>query len=185
VDGYAEDTTKRGQPLGGYVIVVDTMYTFEYKRRMGRRDEPKPDPKLDAKLDDEEERKASVIHTRIPEALDTEIRRRASSLGLSVSNLVRNVLLNTFGLVESVLVDSADVVARSARARERGAAAAVLAWQEVTLNLNALCDRCNAILPRGARAAIAVTDGPASRTFRCLACVKELADDRSEPDDAE
>ncbi len=151
---------------------------------MGRKDEK--DPKTEARPEngDEEDRKASVIHTRIPEALDSEIRRRASSLGLSVSNLVRNVLLNTFGLVESVIVDGADV-ARSARAREKPPAPTVLAWQDVTLNLNALCDRCNAILARGTRAAIAVTDGPAPRTFRCLACVKELADDRNEPDDAE
>ncbi|HKA86394.1 MAG TPA: hypothetical protein VKE22_01975 [Haliangiales bacterium] len=135
---------------------------------MGRKDE------------DDEDRKASVIHTRIPEALENEIRRRASSLGLSVSNLVRNVLLNTFGLVESVIIDSADV-ARSARSRDKPSPS-VLAWHEVTLNLNALCDRCNAILARGGRAAIAVTDGPAPRTFRCLACVKELADERHEPD---
>ena len=158
------------------MIVVDTMYTSEYKHGMGRRDE-RDDPA------DDEERKASVIHTRVPEALEGEIRRRASSLGLSVSNLVRNVLLNTFGLVESVIVDGT-VVARSARGRDRPSTPSVLAWQDVTLNLNAVCDRCNAILPRGTRAAIAVTDGSAPRPFRCPACVKELADDRDESESA-
>ena len=44
-------------------------------------------------------RKERVIHTRVPESLDDEIKRRATGLGLSVSNLVRNVLQHTFGLV--------------------------------------------------------------------------------------
>jgi hypothetical protein len=135
--------------------------------------------------DDEDDRKASVIHTRIPESLEAEIRKRAASLGLSVSNLVRNVLLNTFGLVESVIVDGADV-ARSARALGKpvpprnDAPPTVLAWQEVTLALNALCDRCNAVLARGERAAIAVTDAPGPRIFRCLVCVVELPHDPNE-----
>jgi len=135
-------------------------------------------------MGEEDDRKASVIHTRIPESLEAEIRKRAASLGLSVSNLVRNVLLNTFGLVESVIVDSADV-ARSARALgkpvpPRSEGPPVLAWQEVTLNLNALCERCNAILPRGERAAIAVTDAPGPRIFRCLACLLEISHDTDE-----
>src|SRR2546427_8147322 len=63
---------------------------------------------------DEKEKKEKVIHTRISESLDEEIRRRAGRLGLSVSNLVRNVLLNTFGLVEDIVADSASI-ARSAQ----------------------------------------------------------------------
>jgi hypothetical protein len=135
--------------------------------------------------DEEDDRKASVIHTRIPESLEAEIRKRAASLGLSVSNLVRNVLLNSFGLVESVIVDGADV-ARSARALGKpvpardDAPAPVLAWQEVTLAKNALCDRCNAVLARGERAAIAVTDAPSPRIFRCLVCLVEISDDPHE-----
>ena len=63
---------------------------------------------------DERELKEKVLHARISETLDQELRTKAASLGLSVSNLVRNILLNTFGLVEDVLSDSASI-ARSAR----------------------------------------------------------------------
>jgi RNase P subunit RPR2 len=52
----------------------------------------------------------------------------------------------------------------------------VLGWQEALLELNAVCDRCNAILARGTRAAIAVTEGAGPRPIRCLACLKEVTD---------
>ena len=47
----------------------------------------------------EQEKKEKVIHTRISESLDEEVRKHAAGLGVSVSNLVRNILLDTFGLV--------------------------------------------------------------------------------------
>jgi hypothetical protein len=42
--------------------------------------------------------KDRVLQARIPEQLDEELRDRAEQLGLSVSTIVRNVLLNTFDL---------------------------------------------------------------------------------------
>jgi len=142
---------------------------------------------MSAPPSDRDERKERVIHARVPESLDDEIRRRAGSLGLSVSNLVRNVLQNAFGLVEDIVADSAEI-ARSARhvhgprAGEgrgpRGAPAGaggatparVLGWQSARLAVNAVCDACNAILPRGAEAAIGVVTGGATPPIRCPAC---------------
>lgn len=141
----------------------------------------------------DEERKEKVIHTRVSEGLEEEIRERAARLGVSVSNLVRNVLQNTFGLVEDVVADAASI-SRSARGEGRsgadghraerdgsggGRSAAperpgrVLGWQEAVLSVNALCAACNAILPRGTRAAIAVVEGNAPRDIRCLSCIDE------------
>lgn len=136
----------------------------------------------------DDDRKEKVIHTRVSEGLEEEIRERAARLGMSVSNLVRNVLQNTFGLVEDVVADAAHI-SRSARgdrrATERSARAAaaphaepapnpILGWQEALLSVNAVCAGCNAILPRGTRAAIAVVDGPGSRPIRCLPCMEEV-----------
>jgi hypothetical protein len=133
-----------------------------------------------------DDKKARVLHTRIPESLEEEIKKRAGTLGISVSNLVRNVLNNTFGLVEDIVADSAEL-ARRARgeapaAAERRApdvkvavveerAPRVLGWQEVVLNLNAVCERCNTILKKGTAAMIGVTDGPGARPIVCPACV--------------
>jgi hypothetical protein len=135
--------------------------------------------------DAKDDRKERVIHTRVPEHLDDEIKRRAGRLGLSVSNLVRNVLQNAFGLVEDIVLDSAEI-ARSARsdasALGRGGAhpapaGRVLGWQSALLNVNAVCERCNTILAKGSEAAIAVVDGAGPRPIRCSACLKELKDD--------
>jgi hypothetical protein len=125
---------------------------------------------------EDDEKKKRVIHTRVPESLDRELKAKASNLGVSVSNLVRNVLLNAFGLVEGIVTDSARV-AESARAwpeAEAGQDEAVIGWQELVLNLNAVCAQCNEVLVRGTRAAIAVTHGDIVRPVLCLTCLKEL-----------
>jgi|GEM_PF-517539 len=135
-------------------------------------------------------RKERVIHTRVPESLDQELKERANALGVSVSNLVRNALNHTFGLVEDIIGDTSDV-ARAAKgdgspapAAAAAAAAApapaaeptVFGWQTCRLAMNALCDTCNDILPKGTEAAVAVTNIPARRPVAlCLTCLeKEL-----------
>jgi hypothetical protein len=125
-------------------------------------------------------RKERVIHTRVPESLDEEIKRRATGLGLSVSNLVRNVLENSIGLVEDIVNDSTRL-ARSARGEPAGSPAVrasrghnegtVLGWQVAKLNVNAVCDRCNAMLPKGTQAGIGVIEGTGPRPFRCEGCL--------------
>jgi len=141
------------------------------------------------------EKNERVIHTRVPERLEAELKGRAEALGVSVSNLVRNVLNNTFGLVEEIVADSARLaetarstfrapaapppaawpdIAHGGRAPSRAAATDVIGWQELILGKNAVCDRCNTILPRGQDAAIAIVDGPGPRPILCLACLEEL-----------
>ena len=63
---------------------------------------------------EEPEKKERVIHTRVPESLEAELRERAQDLGICVSNLVRNVLGHAFGLVGDVVADS-HAIARAAR----------------------------------------------------------------------
>src|SRR5437870_10213661 len=95
----------------------------------------------------EDEKKEKVIHTRVPESLETHLRQRAEDLGISVSNLVRNVLGHAFGLVGGVAAD-AHAVARAARGGAPKPAPAssiddVLGWQPLVLGKNAVCARCN------------------------------------------
>lgn len=130
-------------------------------RRGKRPDDEAPEP------GDEEspERKERVIHTRVPESLETQLRQRAQDLGISVSNLVRNVLGHTFGLVGDVVADS-HAIAKAARGGDKKPAPPappdpasiddVLGWQPIVLGKNAICTRCNAILPKGKDAAVGV-----------------------------
>jgi hypothetical protein len=141
------------------------------------------------------EKKERVIHTRVPERLDAQLRKRAEDLGISVSNLVRNVLGHAFGLVGDVVADS-HAIARAARGDAAKAAPQsppqpqqqpaqpqqpalqpqpasfddVLGWQPIVLGKNAVCVRCNAILPRGTDAAV----GLGTTLVACLACLEEL-----------
>jgi len=137
-----------------------------------------------------DERNERVLHTRVPQSLDRHLKRRARTLGMSVSTVVRHVLLNTFGLVEDIVTDGANValslaggdgIARGTRARGGGRtdaagddAGEILGWQEAVLNLNAVCGRCNAILRRGGRAAIGVRERPGPRAILCRRCLGAL-----------
>ena len=143
-------------------------------------------------MSDAPEPKEKILHARIPESLDKDLKAKAASLGMSVSNLVRHVLTNTLDLVEGVIVDSARIAASATelvgkdkalgiRAGAREAApppappdGTLLGWQELVLNLNALCDTCNTILPKGSRAFIGVVQGAGPRPTRCRGCVGEL-----------
>ena len=150
----------------------------------------------------EDRKKEKVLHTRITPDLEKQIRDEASSLGISVSNLVRNILTNTFDLVENIVTDSAEIT-RSARRRSVQAVAEkqtspapepdpaigqgqVLGWQEAILNLNAVCCECNDILKKGSRAAIAIIEGNGPRPSICLTCLKEIThESEHSPDDNE
>ena len=138
------------------------------------------------------ERKERVLHTRVPDSLDRHIKRRARNLGMSVSTVVRNVLLTTFGLVEDIVSDSTDIALavtghQEPARRGRGgppstpSASEVLGWQEAVLNLNAVCDRCNAILQKGSRAGIGVREQPGPPAIICPQCLAALSRSAAAP----
>lgn len=121
--------------------------------------------------------KDRVLQARIPEQLDEELRDRAEKLGLSVSTIVRNVLLHTFDLVEGVVIDSSQIAraltGRGTATPDLDTETAVIGWQEVILNKNGVCDKCNAILPLGQHAAIGLPTGPRA-TLLCMECLAAL-----------
>jgi len=140
--------------------------------------------------DDDPEQKDRVIHTRVPESLEAELRKRAQDLGMSVSNLVRNVLNHTFGLVGDVMADG-HAVARAVGAKKPTAPAPagvpavpvaaapaaiddVLAWQPMVLAKNAVCAKCNDLLPKGRDAALGLAEHGGGRVIVCARCFEEL-----------
>jgi hypothetical protein len=122
--------------------------------------------------------KDRVLQARIPEQLDEELRTRAEQLGLSVSTIVRNVLLHTFDLVEGVVTDSSQIARAltgwDAAPSDPDTESTVIGWQEAILNRNGVCEQCNVILPAGHRAAIGVPAGPRA-TLLCLECLSALS----------
>ena len=98
-----------------------------------------------------EERKDRVIQARVPEDLETTLKEAAEKRRMSVSHLIRNVLEDTFTLVDNIVADSSALVEQVSRDAKRVAASvrgdgessqantqqlldSVDAWQDVIVN---------------------------------------------------
>jgi NMD protein affecting ribosome stability and mRNA decay len=133
----------------------------------------------------EGERKDRLIQTRVDEDLDEVLRDAAKKQRLTVSQLIRNVLEDTFQLVEDVVVDAQTIgavvkrdalrVAAAARGEARDPLEGVDAWQEVVLGRDQTCARCRKPLARGESALMGVTADPTQpRPWLCPACGETL-----------
>jgi hypothetical protein len=161
------------------------------ERRRGRRGRtPLPD----------DERKDRLVQTRVDEGLDEALRDAAKQRRVTVSQLIRNVLEDTFVLVDNVVADAAALGAAVKRDAKRVADAArgvprevepeptvparrpkvrdpldvPDAWQEVFVGRDQLCARCGKALARGDRALMGITAEPGSPPWLCMPCAVEL-----------
>jgi predicted DNA-binding protein len=115
-----------------------------------------------------DERKDSIIQARVPEELSEQLQAEAKRKRVTVSQLIRHVLEDTFDLVDDVVATTrslGEVVKRDARriaesAKGQRAAAALVrepdarldtvdAWQEVIANREVECARCGKAIIRG------------------------------------
>ena len=132
----------------------------------------------------ESERKARLIQTRVDEDLDDALRDAAKQRRVTVSQLIRNVLEDTFTLVDNVVADAAQLTATvkrdarrladAARGRVRDPLESVDAWQEVMVGRDQICARCGNTLSRGARALLGVVADNSARPWMCLPCSTQL-----------
>lgn len=116
-----------------------------------------------------EERKDRVIQARVPEDLEATLKQAAEKRRMSVSHLIRNVLEDTFTLVDNIVADSSALVEQVSRDARRVAATvrgeaesqktpteqileSVDAWQDVVVNKAGQCIECGKELKRGQHA---------------------------------
>jgi hypothetical protein len=147
---------------------------------------------------DPRHRKERVLHTRISEQLASDIRQMAEDLRVPVSNLVRNVLEETFSAVTDGMGELLeDVIEQAERAsdrihhfqrrrRERETRDAqrpepserpeafedIEAWQPVILNATRHCDGDGREIRRGEQAFVGLTASGLSGTYLCAPCVE-------------
>ena len=57
----------------------------------------------------------------------------------------------------------------------------MVGWHSAILNVNAVCDVCNALLPKGSRAGVGIVTGGGAIPFRCSKCLAELSDGGGDP----
>ena len=135
------------------------------------------------------ERKERLVQTRVPEVLDETLREQAKRNRVSVSQLIRNVLEDTFNLVENAVTEAANLGHTVKRDAQRLAATAqgirrrsqpsqlagVYAWQEVVLNRDLSCALCNRQLERGERGFAGLESGRGQpRYWLCSACAATI-----------
>jgi hypothetical protein len=145
-------------------------------------DPPEPSP-----------RKDRLIQTRVPRDLESTLKQEARRQGVTVSQLIRNILGSAFDLVEDVVADVDQIVtdsvalaqqvsrgarriAETARGKdEANPLAPVEAWNRVVLNRDVTCTRCRAEIVKGEEA-YAGLRGQASpiRAWLCSRCIETI-----------
>lgn len=141
----------------------------------------------------EDERKDRIIQARVPEDLETTLKQAAEKRRMSVSHLIRNVLEDTFTLVDNIVADSSALVEQVSRDARRVAATvrgecdppkpagkeAVLesvdAWQDVIVNKPGNCIECGIDLKRGQRAYRGLSQlSGVPPVWLCSHCIEKL-----------
>lgn len=147
------------------------------------------------------ERKDRVIQTRVPQDLEATLKDAADQNRVSVSQLIRNVLEDTFNLVDNIVADSATLVdtvrrdakriAKSARRNAPSSAAEpttpadaparsmsldeIDAWQDVIVNRPGQCAQCGTALKRGQHAFRGLSaKAGATPVWLCTGCIGQL-----------
>lgn len=118
-------------------------------------------------------RKDHLVQTRVDRRLRTVLHEEARRRRMSVSNLVRGVLEDAFGLADPDVGPVLD--GRTAPVVEPPPLGHVYAWNPVVLGKRAACSRCNAALETGESALIGLSEDPeAARAWLCTTCGKSL-----------
>ncbi len=133
------------------------------------------------------ERKDRLIQTRVADDLDHTLREEAKKRRLSVSQLIRNVLEDTFNLVDDVMTETAKLAQTvrrdAARIRDSAQGLArgnnplekVESWHLVILSGDTRCARCKADLSKGEPASMGVSTDPSMRPlWICQTCRSEV-----------
>ena len=135
----------------------------------------------------EKERKDRLIQTRVPRDLEATLKDEARRRRVSVSQLIRNLLEDTFDLVDGVVADVDQLVsdsvtlARNVGENARRLAAPgrprdevegpdladVFAWNEVVLHRSTRCSSCGAEIAKGERGYVGMAERllPSLRPF--------------------
>lgn len=129
-------------------------------------------------MGNDRKRRERWLHARISQDLDEALKREARRRRSPVSLVVRHALEAALDLVEDLVEDGIKVARTSSRLgrhRAAGRLDEVYGWQEVILNREAECARCEADLAIGEAAHRGLRDRPAGASlFLCRACLDRL-----------
>ena len=116
-------------------------------------------------------RKDRLIQTRVDRRLQQTLIDEARNRRVSVSNLVRSILEDAFGLTDSDVPPVLD----DATPDSPPELDHVIAWNPVVLSREVVCSRCQRSVEAGKRALIGLSDDPsAPRAWLCPECGENL-----------
>jgi len=138
-------------------------------------------------------RKDRLIQTRVPRDLESTLKKEARRQGVTVSQLIRNILGGAFDLVEDVVADVDQIVTNSvalaqqvSRGARRIAQSArngdatdpltpVEAWNRVVVNRTVTCTNCGVDIAKGEEgyAGLREQAGPI-RAWLCSVCIEKI-----------
>lgn len=134
--------------------------------------DPRKARKKEEKELEKERRKDRLIQTRVDRRLQKVLVEQARSRRISVSNLVRNILEDAFGLVPEPASPASEDEPTSEPAP---ALDHIYAWNSVILGREAECSRCGRSLDAGGRAFMGLSEeATAPRAWLCLQCGEDL-----------
>lgn len=117
-------------------------------------------------------RKDRLIQTRVDRRLQKVLMEQAKKRRMSVSNLVRNVLEDAFGLTPP---EAGPVLDDSLKLEPEPDLGHIYAWNSVVLGKQAQCSRCATELEAGEAALIGLSEDPqADRAWLCKECGDDL-----------
>lgn len=117
-------------------------------------------------------RKDRLIQTRVDRRLKKVMLDEARRRRMSVSNLVRNVLEDAFGLADP---DAGPALDRPSQPEPALDLAPFYAWTPVVLGKSTRCSRCAHDLDAGDQALMGLTeDVSVERAWLCEACGRDL-----------
>ena len=139
------------------------------------------------------DRKDQLVQTRVPGELSETLREAAKQKRVTVSQLIRNVLEDTFDLVDNVVGEAVNLgqtvkrdamrIAESAKGRGKRATppadadplAQIEAWQPVRVNREVVCAQCARVIARGEHAFFGIGSDPsAPKVWLCAVCEERL-----------
>lgn len=120
-----------------------------------------------------EMRKDRLVQTRVDRRLHNVLQEEARRRRMSVSNLVRGILEDAFGLADpdvGSVMDSVKTPAALETSLDH-----IYAWNQVVLGKDATCVRCAATLSSGDTGLIGLSEDPsAERAWLCKDCGDDL-----------
>lgn len=126
-------------------------------------------------------RKDRLIQTRVDRRLQTHLQEEARRHRMSVSNLVRNVLEDAFGLADL----DVGSVASDLEPIQTPSLDHIYAWNPVVVQRDVECSRCASNVEAGTRGLIGLSDDPTSeRAWLCTECEASVGGPEGPPSSA-